>query len=595
MRPNLGPTKPIFGDEIRTKTNMTRTMSGDLSGSLERPNSAGKGPINAPCRVLLWERRRCVQALGSAVLLFLASFRIALSAELWLGGFDPVMLSILRPGVASDYLELFAPNAPWTQAAAHVNVFQITGSLAGRGSETDLRRIFTDLQRRNIALALAVSALTTKGDCGQGIEAYGPPGGIARLAERIRRLGGNLRFIAMDEPLWYGHIFSGASACHTAIPDLVKEVATTVSVIKHVFPEAQVGDIEGIGYVDPPDLVDQIMQFANAYQKAVGEPLAFLRTDILWSGPWRQQLSHLASRLHAAGIRLSIIYNGDLSDQTGVAWTRHAEKRFAEIEADPALIPEQAVVQTWMFQPGHMLPESQPGTMTWLVNRYIAMEAHIDLSRVGNRLEGQLTDSAGRPLAHQSIAIAAQQTGRTGAPSVHLRSGYVPTNAVRALFALRINTECGCAGQANVAIGPMQYREDSTGRIVQLTFRPVPAPGDAGIAHFRALPDQSIMLNTPTFPVTADAPFTVRVPMITDLGSADSGYVSLNFQDAQGKGIERQPLAFRAAELSIGVVTTDADGQFSLTPNPDVLHSSVGFSAEFAGDSQYRTSSATSR
>ena len=130
---------------------------------------------------------------------------------------------------------------------------------------------------------------------------------------------------------------------------------------------------------------------------------------------------------------------------------------------------------------------------------------------------------------------------------------------------------------------------------MQLTFRPVPAPGDAGIAHFRALPDQSIMLNTPTFPVTADAPFTVRVPMITDRGSADSGYVSLNFQDAQGKGIERQPLAFRAAELSIGVVTTDADGQFSLTPNPDVLHSSVGFSAEFAGDSQYRTSSATSR
>ena len=99
--------------------------------------------------------------------------------------------------------------------------------------------------------------------------------------------------------------------------------------------------------------------------------------------------------------------------------------------------------------------------MTWLVNRYIAMEAHIDLHRVGNRLEGQLTDSPAAPWLTRAIDIAAEQTGRTGAPSVHSRSGYVPTNAVRALFALRINTECGCAGQANVAIGPMQYHEDT--------------------------------------------------------------------------------------------------------------------------------------
>ena len=233
--------------------------------------------------------------------------------------------------------------------------------------------------------------------------------------------------------------------------------------------------------------------------------------------------------------------------------------------------------------------------MTWLVNRYFATETRLAAHYAGSRVEGQLSDLTGRPLAGKRITIAAQQAGEPEAPALHMRSGHVPENAVKALFALRVNTECGCAGQANIAIGPMLYREDRTGRIVQLTIRPAPASGDAGIFQFHARPDQSILLNTPTFPVTAGAPFTVRVPMITDLGSADSGYVSLNFQDARGKGIERQSLPFEPAERSIGAVTTDTGGRFSLAPSSDVLRSSVGFRAAFAGDSQYRTSSAASR
>ena len=36
------------------------------------------------------------------------------------------------------------------------------------------------------------------------------------------------------------------------------------------------------------------------------------------------------------------------------------------------------------------------------------------------------------------------------------------------------------------------------------------------------------------FPVTADDPFTVQVPMRTNLASASSGYVALVFLDARG-------------------------------------------------------------
>jgi hypothetical protein len=242
-----------------------------------------------------------------------------------------------------------------------------------------------------------------------------------------------------------------------------------------------------------------------------------------------------------------------------------------------------------------MLPETQPGTMTWLVNRYLAAETRLALHRVGGRLEGQLTDTTGRPLAQAPVNLLAQHTGRTGAPVQHVLSGHVPQEAVAALFALRINTECGCSGQTDIAIGPLEYRDDRTGQTVHQAFRPATGSGDATLAHFHALPGQAILQNTSTFPVTASAAFTVRVPMVTDLASASTGYVALIFHDAQGKGLERQPLPFEPTERPIGTLTTDAQGHFALLPDPDTLRASIGFRAEFQGDEHHRTASATVR
>ncbi len=37
--------------------------------------------------------------------------------------------------------------------------------------------------------------------CGNGIEGYLDPHGLQLVMDRIRRLGGDLRYVAMDEPL----------------------------------------------------------------------------------------------------------------------------------------------------------------------------------------------------------------------------------------------------------------------------------------------------------------------------------------------------------------------------------------------------------
>jgi hypothetical protein len=40
------------------------------------------------------------------------------------------------------------------------------------------------------------------------------------------------------------------------------------------------------------------------------------------------------------------------------------------LERDASLVPDDAIIQTWDRHPARFLPETQPGTLTYLVNRY---------------------------------------------------------------------------------------------------------------------------------------------------------------------------------------------------------------------------------
>ena len=511
-------------------------------------------------------------------------------AEIWLCGVDPYTRSIMFPGAPSDYLELFEPIAPWSNAAGNVQVFKISTQLVQYQTDQILGHVFADLKQRHISLALEAGLLTSNDTCGRRVEGYAPPGKISRAVERIHRLGGNLRYVAMDEPLWFGRRFSGVNACHADVAALAREVSRNVSVIRRYFPAVQIGDIEPVGSQNPADWPDQISQWITAYQAAVGEPPAFFHADVSWPGPWRQQLTQLAPRLHAAGIKFGIIYNGSPDDQTDLIWTTHAEEHFSAVETNPELTPDQAVLQTWMPHPSRMLPETEAGPMTWLVNRYIAPQSRLFLHRKNGRLEGQLTDTTGRPLVGASVTVSAELSGEPGVPVLHMKSGGVPPKAVTAVLALRINTECGCSSPADVDIGLMRYHDERAGQIVQQAFRSPSLPPDSdGLHRFQAQPGQAITLNTLRFPVVAGDSFTIQVPMRISLASTDSGYVALVFLDEHSKEVERLRLPFEPVERPIGSLTTDAQGRFSLLPDPHTLRASIGFQAEFPGNSGHRS------
>lgn len=351
-------------------------------------------------RFPVWAIKGLVAATIGAVLIV---GEPAYGNEIWLGAIDPVSGANRAPHM--DFLDLIRPDAPWQNAASKVKVMKVITQFIGGASDELLTATFADLKRRGIALA--VEGLMLSGDfkCGQGVEGFVAPGQMAALAARIRRLGGNLGYIAMDEPLWYGHHFSGPTACHFSISDLARIVAQNVAGVRKSFPNVQIGDIEPVAAPEPTDWTEEVMEWARAYGAATGKPLAFFQADVQWREKWEPQLATLHNRLRAAGIQFGIVYNGNPSDTTGVEWTRHAEERFVAVERDPAQIPDQAILQTWDRHPLHMLPETQPGTMTNLVLRYVARETRLNLQQNGASVTGRLTDAAGQPVANAQLEL----------------------------------------------------------------------------------------------------------------------------------------------------------------------------------------------
>src|ERR1700730_13690372 len=108
-------------------------------------------------------------------------------------------------GLRTDAGDMWKPDAPWQTVARGVKVIQLAPTNVERARDGDLQQALSDIKRRNLALALEASLLVRTDQCRSNTEAYSDPGATEKLLEKIQRLGGDLKFIIMDEPFYYGH------------------------------------------------------------------------------------------------------------------------------------------------------------------------------------------------------------------------------------------------------------------------------------------------------------------------------------------------------------------------------------------------------
>lgn len=287
--------------------------------------------------------------------------------QIWFAPLPPMPERAGRRFVGpADFRDLFSPGAPWHGEARRIQVFKLYGEwVYGAATDAQLRRVVADLRRRGIALAVEGGPLKAKG-CGIGVEGFAEPQ-WARIAERIAKAGGTIAYIDMDEPFYFAHFYAGPHACRWPAAQVARAAAAFVKEMRAHFPHVVIGDAEPVRGAADGGAIRGYARWADAFRAATGAPLAFFHADVQWKQSWRMPLEHLAGVLRARHIPLGVIINGDGDDTSDKVWIAHALAHYRAIAKDRRIAPDQMVFQSWAPHPTHLLPDTDPGTFTYLL------------------------------------------------------------------------------------------------------------------------------------------------------------------------------------------------------------------------------------
>jgi len=231
-------------------------------------------------------------------------------------------------------------------------------------------------------LGIDFGALIPNGTCGNngtfGIEGFSGPPLAYSFSLQIQSLGGTIDYIAFDEPLHFGHTYTGPLECLMSIDEVAIMTAQTVMTFESVFPNIVCGDIEPVWYIDPNWASDMI-QWIQTYPLYTGKPLAFLHVDTDFR-VLNITIPPLISIVNNASVHFGAIFNGlNWPSNTSGSWISQAElniQSYFNVYKFP--IPDQIIVQSWNVYPVQVAPETSSDALTYLINFiYPYLEPHV--------------------------------------------------------------------------------------------------------------------------------------------------------------------------------------------------------------------------
>ena len=513
-----------------------------------------------------------------------------------------------------DYMSLFAEDAPWASAAQHVQIFTLPGGWVAHfpwepaeATDDELAQIIADLNRRGIALGFEASPLVATDECGRGIEGFfGPEEGL-QIVDKLKRLGATVRYVALDEPFAFAHIYDGPNACHWPPEKIAQQVETYIRAIKTVYPDAIIGDNEPLW---AGVKVDELVEWLDAYKAVTGSNLPYIHLDLDFSrADWPIAAKQFEDAARARGIEFGIFYIGDQGDVTDAEWLNKAFERARVYELVAGGKPDHVILQSWHDRPDHVLPESRPDTFTALINRYFRTRTSLSLNLGPQVADGSLeatgilVDAAAAPLPGANIELTMKALDGPGLLAEYTLTGTVPARAVRSDVGFRVNTECGCQGASDFVLYQVRYTEgeETVSRVPNSTFASAlngwgkwgsgtiqlerSDQSSGSMLHVQAAPGQDAAINSASFTVTPGAMYTLTIVARISPPSLGSGYFDITFQDARAEFM-RETIQLSSATLPIGVVTTDGQGGYTVNLKALPL-GHLQIEANYAGNEQY--------
>ncbi len=542
--------------------------------------------------------RKTIRRLLTLFLGLPISFLVSASPDkaIWLAPLDNLTHAQGFPAGASDYMKLFQDGATWPEQIPQVKVFKIYPYFAENVPDEKLAHIVRFLKAHHIKLAVEAGAMSAS-TCGSHVEGYGGEF-LPKIAEKITRAGGHLDYLAMDEPMWFGHFSDGPNTCHASIESVAANVAANIKALRSVASDVEIGDVEpGVGPGSTNIYASELSRWASQYKLATGTPLSFLHLDINWFRPWVNSVQVIASILMKDSISFGVIYNGTSSDSTDEEWSRHAESSYLTLEMNGS-VPDTAIFQTWTSYPSQVLPVDDPHSLTGIARNYTRRSTVLKVERQNDRLVGILAGSDGGGLPGRTISIEEHSSILADYVETIKTGGIVPQNATTAIFAIRINSECGCAGHANYEFHGAAYQQGPDIRIhkdFQNGLKGWTASGSAvfGLSTEPTSPHrlrvaaealQSLNLNSNQFQVSGGRPFTAQFDGAMSDDSEGSGLYAIIFQDKSGREIKRHIIRPTSSWSPLGKITTGPGGAFA---SPDAKENQI-VRFNYNGDENFR-------
>ncbi|MBI1220676.1 MAG: hypothetical protein GC186_19265 [Rhodobacteraceae bacterium] len=295
--------------------------------------------------------------------------------------------------LVKDYLSTFSDSS-WPEGQKELDVIKFSTFFLTKMSDRTLLSVLNFVQAHHFGLAIEAGVLTYgPSRCGYGVEGFHDANFLRDLLRRIKRLGGVVSYLAMDEPLYFGHFATSfwkpnGGLCRFSIPELASNASGTLRDATKIFPKLKIGDIEPIinelGRSDaPPNYNASLQIWLDDFQAAFGRKLDFVHFDIAWYNEswglstldadegWILPLTTAAALIRSNGVRLGVIYNGSTDDASNLEWEQDAKRHFEMIEGELELIPDDAVIQSWDKYPNRAGPESVPGTLMNVLLSYL--------------------------------------------------------------------------------------------------------------------------------------------------------------------------------------------------------------------------------
>jgi hypothetical protein len=274
-----------------------------------------------------------------------------------------------------DFPQLFDANPAWDPK---IDVFKISPKMGSTvGPAEQLNRINAFLKDRHIALAVSIGAMLldnrdpVPGECGFGVEGSNRPGRNTIEFQRLKQLGIEVRYVAMDEPLTFGHYYNKKNACRYSIDDVARRVAAAIAEIKQIYPDVRVVDEEAPPITTTAQWNADFPKWLEAYRRATGEPLDAIVFDLDWRQPWQEIVVPGVRVAHQAGVRAGIFLDGTGPGESDADAVAAYKRNMASVAALHAPF-DFVEIANWTAHPANDLPQSDPNSLTGVLHYYYA-------------------------------------------------------------------------------------------------------------------------------------------------------------------------------------------------------------------------------